>query len=307
MNAVELESLTKRYGRRAAVKNLNLTVPEGEVFGLLGRNGAGKSTTIKMMLGLVRPNSGTVRLFGHDLVQAHDRALERVGSLVERPAFYSYLTGRQNLEILAQGAGTEFRRRAEELAERLSIASRLDDPVKAYSQGMRQKLGIILSLLPDSELVILDEPTNGLDPHGIREVRQFIQEMGRTRDRTIFLSSHLLSEVEQVCTRLAVLEEGERISQGTLSELLGTGDEIIVSTDRPEEAGRLLESWNGCTVTAIPPDSLKVTLHAMEPAELNARLVQAGFRVRELRSVRRTLEEYFLHLTQGSNDSDAQD
>ncbi|MDA0836372.1 MAG: ABC transporter ATP-binding protein [Planctomycetota bacterium] len=176
MNVIELNGVSKSFRDRVAVKEFNLQVEQGEVFGLLGRNGAGKSTTIKMMLGLIAPDKGNIRLMGRDLAQEHNRALERVGALVERPSFYEYLTGRKNLQVLARNFGSDLDRKSDELAERLGILNRLGDKVSTYSQGMRQKLGIVLSMLPDSRLVVLDEPTNGLDPQGIREVRQFIRE-----------------------------------------------------------------------------------------------------------------------------------
>ena len=303
MNAVEIKSFQKKFGQRIAVSDLSLSVQEGEVFGLLGRNGAGKSTTIKMMLGLVHPDSGSVRLLGHDLAGEHDQAIERVGSLVERPAFYDYLTGRKNLEILSQGIGAVFFRRAEELCDRLGIADRLDDKVGTYSQGMRQKLGIVLSMLPDSKLVVLDEPTNGLDPHGIREVRQFIQEMNEAGDVTIFLSSHLLSEVEQVCTSLAVLELGQTIAQGRLEELLDAENEVIIRIDEPDRAEQFLQSLDSLKVKLLPPDSIQIRLQGMAPAELLRRIVEAGFNVHELRQVRHTLEDYFLNLTEVDGDT----
>ncbi|MBI2191083.1 MAG: ABC transporter ATP-binding protein [Planctomycetes bacterium] len=302
MNAVELFSLTKRFGRRVAVEALDLRVAEGQVFGLLGRNGAGKSTTIKMMLGLVHPDAGVVRLMERDLAAEHDRALEHVGALVERPAFYPYLTGRKNLELLARCGHSAFRQRMESLAERLGIADRLGDRVGTYSQGMRQKLGLVLSLLPDSRLVILDEPTNGLDPHGIREVRRFLQELGRTGDVTLFLSSHWLAEVEQIGTHLAVLELGRVIACGGLKDLLHPGGEVEVRVDRPGEAAKFLEGLGGHRVKSASDGSLRVSLEEMDASELNARLVAAGYRVQELRPRRATLEEYFLNLTESSLD-----
>lgn len=307
MNAIELEDLTKRFGSRTAVDHLDLQVPEGAVFGFLGRNGAGKSTTIKMMLGLVRPDTGTVRLMGYDLNREHDKALENVGALVERPAFYNHLSGYKNLELLARRHSADFRRRMIGLAERLGIADRLDDRVGAYSQGMKQKLALVLSLLPDSRLLVLDEPTNGLDPHSNRGVRDFLQELGQSGDMTILLSSHLLSEVEQVCTRLVVLELGKLIAQGRLEDLLAPPDEVEVVVDRALDAIRFIESIPGCSIKASTDSHVWVRLQSLNAADLNARLVAAGYRVQELRPLRRTLEEYFLNLTDSALDTNLPD
>jgi ABC-2 type transport system ATP-binding protein len=297
MNVIELNRLSKSFRDRVAVRDFNLQVEEGEVFGLLGRNGAGKSTTIKMMLGLIAPDKGDIRLMSHDLGQEHNRAMERVGALVERPSFYEYLTGRKNLQLLARNFGNDFDRKSDELAERLGILNRLNDKVSTYSQGMRQKLGIVLSLLPDSRLVVLDEPTNGLDPQGIREVRQFIREFAEQGDVTVFLSSHLLSEVEQICTSLAVIEMGEVMVKGPISEMVKDENEIELQVGSVMQAIEIIESVCDSSVSALPDNRLRLKLKSMTAAELNQRLVDAGIEVSELRPVKRTLEEYFLHLT----------
>jgi ABC-2 type transport system ATP-binding protein len=297
MNVIELNGLSKSFRDRVAVMGVNLQVEEGEIFGLLGRNGAGKSTTIKMMLGLIAPDKGNIRLMGHDLGQEHNGALERVGAMVERPSFYEYLTGRKNLQLLARNFGNDFDRKSDELADRLGILKRLDDKVSTYSQGMRQKLGIVLSLLPDSRLVVLDEPTNGLDPQGIREVRQFIREFAERGDVTVFLSSHLLSEVEQICTSLAVIEMGEVMVKGPINEMLKDEHEVELRVSPVTKAIEILNSVCDNSVTVLPEDRLRLNLKSMSAAELNKRLVDAGIEVSELRPVKRTLEEYFLHLT----------
>ncbi|MDP7253347.1 MAG: ABC transporter ATP-binding protein [Planctomycetota bacterium] len=297
MNVIELNGLSKSFHERVAVQDLTLNVEGGEVFGLLGRNGAGKSTAIKMMLGLIAPTNGDVRLMGHDLYQMHNRALEHVGALVERPSFYEYLSGRRNLQLLARNFEQDFDRRSNELADRLGILNRLEDKVSTYSQGMRQKLGIVLSLLPDSRLVVLDEPTNGLDPQGIREVRQFISEFAGRGDVTVFLSSHLLSEVEQICTSLAVIEMGKVLVNGPLNELLKREPEVELQVGALPRAVEIIKAFNGCSVSAISDDRLRVNLKSTSAADLNKQLVDSGIEVSELRPVKRTLEEYFLHLT----------
>lgn len=297
MNVIELNGVSKSFRDRVAVKEFNLQVEQGEVFGLLGRNGAGKSTTIKMMLGLIAPDKGDIRLMGRDLAQEHNRALERVGALVERPSFYEYLTGRKNLQVLARNFGSDLDRKSDELAERLGILNRLGDKVSTYSQGMRQKLGIVLSMLPDSRLVVLDEPTNGLDPQGIREVRQFIREFAEQGDVTVFLSSHLLSEVEQICTSLAVIDLGEVMVKGPISEMLKEENEVELQVGSVTRAVEIIQSVCESSVSEFPDNRLRLNLKSISAAELNRRLVNAGIEVSELRPVKRTLEEYFLHLT----------
>ncbi|PLX28327.1 MAG: bacitracin ABC transporter ATP-binding protein, partial [Ignavibacteria bacterium] len=210
-------SLSKRFGKRLAVDDLNLEVQRGDVFGFLGPNGAGKSTTIRMVLSLIAPSSGSVELFGSDV--SKDRSvLARVGGLVERPDFYLYLSARKNLEIVSALYGDIDHERINEVLRIVGLADRAGDRVKAYSHGMKQRLGIAQALLPNPELLILDEPTNGLDPQGMKEVRELIRQLNEEKGMTIFLSSHLLHEIEQVASRMCILHHGQLVVQGRVGE-----------------------------------------------------------------------------------------
>src|SRR5437868_2748187 len=215
---IELQQVTKVFGSRKAVDALDLEVPRGEIFGLLGHNGAGKSTAIGMMLGQVRPTRGEVRVCGHDVATRRQHALRRVGAIFETPAFYDYLSAWRNLEILSHYTARTPHRRIQEVIDWVGLTGREKSRVKTYSHGMRARLALAQALLPQPELLILDEPGDGLDPEGIHEMRQTILRLHRELRLTILLSSHFLSEVEQICTKIAVLNEGKKIFEGTLGE-----------------------------------------------------------------------------------------
>jgi ABC-2 type transport system ATP-binding protein len=300
--------LTKRYGDLAAVDTLDLTVERGELFGFLGPNGAGKTTTIRMALGLVFPTGGEVDLLGEPVVR--DRApLARVGALVEEPAFWMYLSGRRNLEYVARAGRdrTEVRRRlalVDDTLEVVGLAAAADKRVKAYSQGMRQRLGLAQALVGTPDLLVLDEPTNGLDPTGMREMRLLLRRLA-DEGTTIFVSSHLLSEVEAMCDRVGVMASGRLVAEGTPGSLRGGTDRVRVQVDDVARARAAALGLAGVTVdgdaVAGGPGSLTITLHGVEPADLNAALVGAGVRVGALAPHRDTLEEVFLHLVEGAD------
>ena len=300
--------LTKRYGDLAAVDTLDLTVERGELFGFLGPNGAGKPTTIRMALGLVFPTGGEVDLLGEPVVR--DRApLARVGALVEEPAFWMYLSGRRNLEYVARAGRdrTEVRRRlalVDDTLEVVGLAAAADKRVKAYSQGMRQRLGLAQALVGTPDLLVLDEPTNGLDPTGMREMRLLLRRLA-DEGTTIFVSSHLLSEVEAMCDRVGVMASGRLVAEGTPGSLRGGTDRVRVQVDDVARARAAALGLAGVTVdgdaVAGGPGSLTITLHGVEPADLNAALVGAGVRVGALAPHRDTLEEVFLHLVEGAD------
>lgn len=214
---IELSHLHKKFGQRTAVGDLTLSVPRGEVFGLLGHNGAGKSTTIGMMLGQVWPTSGEVKVCGHDVTAHRARALQKVGAIFEAPAFYDYLSGWRNLEILSHYTAPTSKERIREVVDWVGLTGREQSPVRTYSHGMRARLALAQALLPQPELLILDEPGSGLDPEGIAEMRQTILRLHRELGLTILLSSHLLTEVEQLCTRIAVLHRGEKVFDGAIA------------------------------------------------------------------------------------------
>ena len=291
--------LTKRYKNRLVVDHLNIEVRQGDVFGFLGPNGAGKSTTIRMILHLVFPSEGDVEIFGASLKKARHKALAKVGAVVEKPAFYNHLSALRNLEILGGLQKPVSRRQIMEQLEQVGLVDRAEDPVKTYSHGMNQRLGLALILLNEPELVILDEPTTGLDPQGMKEVRELIQGLARERGVTIFLSSHLLYEVELIATRMAIIHQGKLRVEGNVQDLLKKGQSsVLVKTDRPEEALQFLKTNESYRSAAIHSDGINVELDPERIPELNRQLVKAGFNVNGL-IPQRTLETYFLNLIEG--------
>ena len=291
--------LTKRYKNRVVVDHLDIEVRRGDIFGFLGPNGAGKSTTIRMILHLVCPTEGDVEIFGASLNKARHKALSKVGAVVEKPAFYNHLSAHRNLEILGGLQRPVNRRRIMEALERVGLADRANDPVKTYSHGMNQRLGLALTLLNEPELVILDEPTTGLDPQGMKEVRELIRELSRERGVTIFLSSHLLYEVELIATRMAIIHRGMLRVEGSVQELLKRGPSaVLVKTDRPEALLGFLKTQEDYRSAVLESDGVQVEIDLERVPELNRRLVGAGFDVDAL-VPRRTLETYFLNLIEG--------
>ncbi len=235
VTAIETSGLTKRFGQRVAIDHVDLRVPRGSAFGFLGPNGAGKTTMIRMLLGLTRASAGSMSLLGHPVPAERAVALRRVGAIVEEPRFHPHLSGRENLRVVAAARGAEaFERIAPALA-RVGLAERADEKVKKYSLGMRQRLGVARCLLADPQLLILDEPTNGLDPGGIQEFRQMIRTMVEQEGRTVFLSSHLLDEVEKICDAAAIVDRGKIVTQGPIEEIsrggAGAANELILGVD----------------------------------------------------------------------------
>lgn len=296
MNAIETIELTKRYGKRLAVDRLNLTVGKGEVFGFLGPNGAGKTTTIAMLLGLVRPTKGQAIVLGHDVQREPAKALRRVGAMIEAPAFYPYLSGADNLRVLARAGGIPAERVGQVLAT-VELSDRARDKVATYSQGMKQRLAIAAALLPDPELIILDEPTNGLDPAGTVEIRNLIRELA-AGGRTILLCSHLLYEVEQLCSRVAILKEGKLIASGDVATLLrrGQGVRLRVQGD-PGPAVSLLRTLSWVNSVTVQGDAILIDAPADRTAEINALLIRADIVVAEIGASHSSLEEFFLTVT----------
>ena len=293
---VRVHEAWKTYGTTAAVCGLSLTVPPESVYGFLGPNGAGKSTTIRMVLGLQRPNRGTISLFGRPLETERVALLKRIGSLVESPSLYLHLTGRENLEVHRRLLGLRKSAIDEALGsvDLIPVAGRL---VRNYSSGMKQRLGLAQALLGNPELLLLDEPTNGLDPAGIQEVRTLVRDLPRRRGVTVFLSSHLLAEVEQVATHLAIISQGQLKFEGTREELrMRSQQTIVVEVDQPERAHSLLHGI-GRTATRAGDRILIAPDGKCGPAQINAMLVQAGVAVSELVTQRLTLEDFFLELT----------
>jgi ABC-type multidrug transport system ATPase subunit len=289
--------LGKRYGRRWAVRELNLDVVQGEVFGFLGPNGAGKSTTIRMMLSLIRPTAGRIELFNKRLDRERRSILARVGGLVEAADFYPYLSARRNLAIVAALYGAIERGAIDRALQLVGLADRGNDRVKTYSHGMKQRLGIAQALLADPELIILDEPTTGLDPQGIAEVRDLINSLSRDQGITVFLSSHLLSEIEQTATTMAIINHGTLVVQGSVRDLLSTDAATIRIDARPiDVALRALSDTRRVPEPRIDNGLITLTVPHEEVPALVKTLVERGAAVHSV-VPQRSLEEYFLKIT----------
>ena len=290
MFPVETDGLTKRYGRLVAVDRVSLTVRPGEVYGFLGPNGAGKTTTLRMLLGLVRPSAGTIRLFGDGIGQS----LGAVGALIEGPAFYPYLSGRENLRVLARYAGCPAGRIAIVL-DLVDLSDRAGDRYGTYSLGMKQRLGVAAALLKDPKLLILDEPTNGLDPAGVADMRRLIRRLGAA-GKTVLLSSHMLGEVQQICDRVGVVSGGRLIAESTVAELRG-GARLRVVADPVDQAAARARALLGEDRVRVEDGALVLDVEAGKAAWINAELVGAGIDVSELGVRERELEDVFLELT----------
>jgi ABC-type multidrug transport system ATPase subunit len=291
---IETTDLTKRYGERiVAVDRLAMQVRRGEVYGFLGPNGAGKTTTLRMLLGLVRPTSGSALVLGAE--PGSPASLARLGALIETPTFYPFLSGRDNLRVLARYAGAP-ESRIEPVLDEVDLAARASDRFGTYSLGMKQRLGIAAALLKDPELLILDEPTNGMDPAGMAEMRRFIRDLGRGR-RTVLLSSHLMAEVEQITDRVGVISKGRLVGEGTVDELRGR-ESLFVRAEPLDEAERVLGALRGIEQVARSDGGLRIATDPAAAADINRALVEAGIAVGELRPERASLEKVFFELTE---------
>ena len=298
--AIETQGLTKRLGDAAVVDKLDLAVPRGSVYGFLGPNGSGKTTTIRMLLGLIWPTAGSYRVLGESMPAGNAKVLPQVGALIEGPAFYPWLSGRQNLKRI-DAAGTDGRRstRAERIADaltRVGLSAAANKRFRAYSLGMKQRLGLAAALLRPRSLLILDEPTNGMDPQGTREIRNLVRELAG-EGSTVFLSSHLLSEVEQLCTHVGIISVGKMVAQGSVEELRGRGEAMLrVETDDASSAAKVLDRL-GLEAITVTGEVVSAQLDGQRPEECNRELVLAGVGVRSLTTDRRSLEDAFVALT----------
>jgi ABC-2 type transport system ATP-binding protein len=316
--AVETHGLTKRFGTKTAVNGVELLVPRGCAFGYLGPNGAGKTTLIRVLLGLTRADAGTMSLLGYPVPRHRDKALAGIGAIVDEPRFHGHLTGRQNLRLLAAAREPAARGRVGPALERVGLAHRADDRVATYSMGMRQRLGIAACLLGDPQLLILDEPMNGLDPAGIAEIRGMIASLV-AEGRTVMLSSHLLDEVERTCDAVAIVDRGSVIRQGPIAELLaGTTIALHVECSEPARAGALLNgtllagtllagTGLGASIEAAPTAlGLEITLPGgtgrQVIAEISRVLAAGGIAVYRLQPVQTSLESWFLQVTSKLED-----
>jgi ABC-2 type transport system ATP-binding protein len=300
---VEVRGLVKRYGELTAVGGVDITINTGDVYGYLGPNGAGKTTSLRMMLGLIRPTAGTVKLFGRDPLQGID-ALEGVAGFVEAPTFYPYLNGRRNLELLAAFDGHGAATRIDQALEAVELADRAGDRVGGYSHGMRQRLGIAAALLRDPKLLLLDEPTTGLDPAGMRDMRLLIRRLAE-QGMTVVLSSHLLTEVEDVCNRVAIVRTGRIVYEGEIAALKrGAGATYRLSTTDDERARAVCSAQPGISDVRVTNGRISFAADEQSVAELSRALIEAGALIRALAPETVTLEDLFFSLTEGAEATD---
>ncbi len=302
-HVIEVRGLTKKFKNLVAVNNLDLNVYRGDVFGFLGPNGAGKSTTIRMLLSLIKPTAGSIRIFGMDIKENRAKIYSKIGAIVEKPDFYLYLSAYKNLEILGKMSGADTsKKKIMEMLELVGLAKRYKSKVKTYSHGMKQRLGLAQALIHDPELIILDEPTTGLDPQGMKEIRDLIIYLSKEKNKTIFLSSHILREVELIASRMIIISKGTTQVEGTVEELLKS-DKVSVAfeVDRIEEAKEIITNsqWQNSFKSSIK-NEMTFELAKNETSELNKFLVEKGFAVSAVIPVR-SLEDYFLKITEGSD------
>jgi ABC-2 type transport system ATP-binding protein len=290
---IETSGLTKRFGNGVlAVDSVDMSVRRGEVYGFLGPNGAGKTTTLRMLLGLIRPSSGSAQIAGHK--PGDPAGLARIGSLIEGPGFYPYLSGRENLRVIADYASVNGKR-VDEVLDMVELTSRAGRKFGTYSTGMKQRLGVAAALVKDPDLLILDEPTNGLDPQGMAEMRKLIKDIGQG-ERTVLLSSHLLGEVEQICDRVGVISGGRLVTQSTVQELIGeTG--VLVRAEPVDRAQDVLNRIFGVEAVSRRDGAIYLKTDPSHSVDINRQLMSSGVGVSELRPVERSLEEVFFQLT----------
>jgi ABC-type multidrug transport system ATPase subunit len=296
---IRVQHLSKSFGDIKAVDDLSFSVGSGEVYGFLGQNGAGKSTTIRMLLSLVRPGNGSIELFGMDLQKHRKEILRQVGAIIERPDLYKYLTALENLRIFAAMSGKKISaKKLLDQLEKVGLAERAHSKVKTYSQGMKQRLGIAIALVHDPALIILDEPTNGLDPQGIADIRRLVTYLSRESGKTIFVSSHLLHEIELVADSMLIIDKGRKVAEGRKEELLNPAStQVELMTDDNELSARLIRETKWASFL-VPNGTGSLWLEIKKEAipELNRTLVEKGINVMSLRS-RHSLEDLFLSLT----------
>ena len=294
--AIVTEKLSKRYGSILAVSDLDLSVPGGSVFGFLGPNRAGKTTTIRLLLGLVHPTSGRAQVLGHDIVTGRRSFLPHIGALVESPTFYPFLSGRDNLRVLAHTSGAYDEKRIDEVLEQVGLRDRQRDRVRTYSLGMKQRLAVAATLLHRPKLIFLDEPTNGLDPAGQADMRELVRSLGQA-GHTIFISSHLLHEVEQTCDQVAIIDRGQLLRQGRVADLLNEQPALRIEAEPIERAWAIVSALNDLNPVREASGQIVVkTGREAAPAIVKA-LTDGGARVYQIVAERESLEEVFLRIT----------
>ncbi|HEY4150942.1 MAG TPA: ABC transporter ATP-binding protein [Chitinophagaceae bacterium] len=302
MPVIQVSHLSKQFRDIHAVDDLSFTVNEADIYGFLGQNGAGKSTTIRMLLTLIAPSAGGIELFGMDLRTHRKEILRQVGAVIERPDLYKYLSGLENLSLFAKMSGLHTSRaQLMEQLERVGLSDRAKSRVKTYSQGMKQRLGIAIALVHDPQLIILDEPTNGLDPQGIADMRNLILHLSRHLNKTVLVSSHLLSEIEQIASRMLIIDKGRKVAEGTVQEMLDPAKTVVEVQvlHVAESVEKIKKSAWGASLQQVRTESIVLQLHRDQVTQLNRDLVMMGVAVTGLQP-RNSLEDYFLSLT-GTN------
>ncbi len=304
---LKCSNLSKKYPGGHGVHDISMEICEHDIFALLGPNGSGKSTLIKMITGLIWPSDGEVTINGYDVFSEHSLAMQQVGAVIEWPAFIPYLSARQNLKVFTGLRDDKFNKKMTEVVELVNMTSRLDDKVLNFSTGMKQRLGLALALLPDSRMIILDEPANGLDPNGILEIRSLIKEFNRDFGTTVLFTSHLLGEVEQICTKIAIIHKGKMVAGGNIGDLLKSQRAIIIIAEPVDAALKCLSEFRlteKCPVTSVDVNGEKLVVSASCDcaADINSLLVGKGIRVRSIYQEEHKLESFFLKVTDGETD-----
>jgi ABC-2 type transport system ATP-binding protein len=304
MSVLSVNGLTKKIGKKTLVHNISFDVREGEVFGFLGPNGAGKTTTIRMLVGLIKPTEGTIVIGEHNVRTSFKEAMRQVGSIVENPELYTYLTGWENLKQFARMLGNISDERIHEIAKKVHLDGRIHDKVKTYSLGMKQRLGIAQALLGNPKLLILDEPTNGLDPAGIRELREFVRYLVEEENISVFVSSHMLHEVQMMCDRVAIINHGKTVTVATMEELVDrTAEKVEWIIEPLQQAKLVLEQEEEVYDLVEEEDILLCRMPVEKISTYTKRFVEQGMHVRGVRTVAVTLEDLFMELTGGEDSA----
>jgi ABC-2 type transport system ATP-binding protein len=297
---LQMRNVTKRIGGKTIIDKLTFNVPKGEVFGFLGPNGAGKTTTIRMMVGLMKITEGEIFIDGQSITTNFEEAIVKVGAIVENPEMYKYLTGYQNLLHFARMVPGITKERIQEVITLVAMENRIHDKVKTYSLGMRQRLGVAQALLRKPQLLILDEPTNGLDPSGIRELRDYLRKLTREENISVIVSSHLLSEMELLCDRVAIIQSGKLVDVQLIANYMNEGDKakVIFEVDQADAALSILTADSSYHAAKVD-DGLQLSLEREQIAEVTSRLVQHGLKIYGIKKIALTLEDKFLEMTRG--------
>ncbi|MBS1607849.1 MAG: ABC transporter ATP-binding protein [Bacteroidetes bacterium] len=304
---IRVQHLSKQFGEINAVDDLSFSVDKGEVYGFLGQNGAGKSTTIRMLLTLIQPTGGTIEILGLDLQKHRNEILRQTGAIIEKPDLYKYLTATENLRLFASMSGVKVSgKRISEQLEMVGLADRANSKVKTFSQGMKQRLGIAIALIHDPQLIVLDEPTNGLDPQGIADVRNLVLHLSKNLGKTLFVSSHLLSEIEQVADSMLIIDKGKKMAEGKVFELFGSSGSIVElkTNDNNEAIHKIMQSSWQNLIDKYDTDKILLKLNKEDIAVFARYLVDADIAIQSL-SARHSLEDYFLTLTTSNQHVDA--